>query len=123
MLPKPPHSPTYRPPGLSARNTPAATAAWSGIQCSAALVNTESNSAVKSRRCPSSLRTSRPRARAAASMSSSISVPSTDAPAATSFSVSTPSPQPRSRMRSPGCGLSNASTGAPSAGTNAACCA
>ena len=45
MLPLPPNSATNRPPGFSARATPAITSSASGIQCSTALENTASNPA------------------------------------------------------------------------------
>src|SRR5215471_17273798 len=56
-------------------------------------------------------------------MSADASTPTTAAPRAAICSVSVPSPHPTSRMRSPGCGSRRSTSGAPSAGTNAAWCA
>ena len=60
----PPISPTKRPPGLSARQTPAITRSARRIQCSAALLKTASNSAVEGERPRPTRRARRARARA-----------------------------------------------------------
>jgi hypothetical protein len=118
-LPAPPHSATNRPPGFSARQTPAIAASGSRIQCSAALEKTASNSAAKASRVPSITCALSPRARAPLTWSALASTATTSAAAAI-FSVSAPSPQPRSRMRSPGVGASRSSSGAPSTATKPA---
>ena len=77
--PWPPHSATKRPPGRSARQTPAITSSARFIQCSAALLNTASNSSSKASCSPSITRASRPRARAAATCAALPSTPTTSA--------------------------------------------
>ena len=62
MLPCPPNSATKRPPGFSARWTPASIASWSRTQCSAAFENTASNSRSNGNRSASITRASSPRA-------------------------------------------------------------
>ena len=81
--PSPPHSATKRPPGLSARHTPASTASARGIQCKAALLNTASNSFAKGRCWPSSTWAASPRLRAAATCAALLSMPTTRQPRAT----------------------------------------
>src|SRR5579871_6781420 len=123
MLVCPPNSPTKRPPGLSARATLAATASAFLIQCRTALLKTASNSRTNGSDSARSCRASTPRARAAATMSADASMPTTAAPRAAIWRVSVPSPHPRSSTRSPGRGSRRSTSGAPSAGTNAAWCA
>src|SRR5712691_9605806 len=118
--PCPPHSATKRPPGLSARHTPAITTSARFIQWSAALLNTASNSLSKARCSPSTTCASTPSAFAASTCGALASTPTTAHPSAASFALSAPSPQPRSRMRSPGCGASSSTTGAPSSDTKRA---
>ena len=106
--------------GRRARRTPSSTRSGVVIQCSAALLNTASNSLSNDSAWPSISWASTPRARAAITSSGEASTPWMRAPLRASSVLSTPSPQPRSRMRSPARGSSRRDTAPPSSGTKPA---
>ena len=103
-----------------ARHTPAITSSTGFIQWIAALLKTASNSESKLSCAPSATRASSPSRRAASICGALESTPTTPHPILASFIVSAPSPHPRSRIRSPACGASNSTTGAPRSETKRA---
>src|SRR5690349_4729870 len=118
IQPWPPHSATNRPPGFNERYTPASITSALLIQCSAALLNTASNSSLYGRSSPQITNAFNPSFLAASTWGTLESTATTSQPRSASFFVSTPSPQPRSRILSPGFGASSSTTGIPKSDTN-----